>query len=71
MICFQGQLELEFADHSHDMGYQVLEHNHQSIEAGDHQYADVLHRSAVVSRDIVNNHRGEQVVVLVGSLQVR
>ena len=45
---------------------QVLEHKHESIESGYHRNANVLHRSTVVGREIVNDHCGEQVVVLVG-----
>ena len=71
MICFQGQLEFEFAVHSHDIDFLITGHKHQLIEAGDHQYADVLYRSVVVSRDIVNDHCSKQIVVLVGNLQVR
>ena len=49
---------------------QILEHQYQSIELGYHWYADVLHRSIIVGRGIVNDHRGEQIVVLVGNLQI-
>ena len=45
---------------------QVLEHKHESIESGYHRNANVLHRSTVVGREIVNDHCGEQVVVLLG-----
>ena len=45
---------------------QVLEHKHESIKSGYHWNAHVLHRSTVVDCGIVNDHCGEQVVVLVG-----
>ena len=48
---------------------QVLERKHPSIESGYHRNVDVLHRSTVVGRGIVNDHRGEQIVV-VGNLQI-
>ena len=50
----------------YDVACQVLEHKQQSIESGNHRNADVLHRSRIVGRGIVNGHRGEQIVVLVG-----
>ena len=37
---------------------------------GYHWYADALNRSTVVSRGIINNHCGEQIVVLVVSLNI-
>ena len=49
---------------------QVREWKHQSIESGYHSYTDVLHRSTVVGRGIVSDHRGEQIVVLAGKLQI-
>ena len=49
---------------------QVLEHQYQWIESDYHRYTDVLHRSTVVGRGIVNDHCGEQIVVLVGNLQI-
>ena len=49
---------------------QVLEHKHESIESGYHWNANVLHRSTVVDCMIVNDHCGEQVVVLTGNLQM-
>ena len=49
---------------------QILEHQYQSIESGYHSYVDVRHRSTVVGREIVNNHCGTQIVVLVGKLQI-
>ena len=45
---------------------QVLEHKHDSIKSGYHRNANVLHRSTVVDCGIVNDHCGEQVVVLLG-----
>ena len=50
---------------------QVLEQKHQSIESGYHRNADTFNRSTVVGQGIVNDHRGEQVVVQVRNLQVR
>ena len=41
---------------------------HQSIESGYHRYANALHRYTVVSRGIVNDYCGKQIVVLVGTL---
>ena len=49
---------------------QVFEHQYQSIESGYHSYVDCLHRSAVVNRGIINDHCGEQIVVLVSKLQI-
>ena len=40
------------------------------IESGYHRNADVLHRSTVVDRSIVNDHCGNQIVVLVDNLQI-
>ena len=48
---------------------QILEHQYQSIESGDHSYVDGLYGSTVVGRGIVSDHCGEQIVVLVGKLQ--
>ena len=65
-----GQLGLEFVVQMYDSGYQVLKHKHESVESGYHRYAKVRHRSTVVCGGIVNDNRGEQIVVLVGNLQI-
>ena len=65
-----GQLELELAIQLHDVAFQVLEHKHQSIKGGDYWNADILHRSTIVGDGIINDHCGEQIVVLVGNLQI-
>ena len=49
---------------------QVIEHTHESIESGYLWNANVFHRSTGVGRGIVNDHCGEQVVVLTGNLQI-
>ena len=49
---------------------QILEYKYQSIEPGYHWYKDILHRSIIVGRGIVNDHCGTQVVVLAGNLQI-
>ena len=64
------ELELEYTDQVHDIAIQVLEHIHQSIESRYHRNADIRHRSIVIGREIVNDHCGEQVVVLVGNFQI-
>ena len=40
------------------------------MESGYHRNADILYRSIVVSRGVVKDHCGEQVVVLAGKLQI-
>ena len=65
-----GQQELELAAQLHDVAFQVLEHKHQSIKAGDYWNAEFLHRSTVVGDWIINDHCDEQIVVLVGNIQI-
>ena len=65
-----GLLEFEFAVQSHDIAFHIAEQKYQSIESCYHRFADVLHRSAVGGRGIVNYHCDEQTVVLVGNLQI-
>ena len=67
---FYRQLGLEFAIQSHDIAFHITEIEHQSIESGYHWNADVLHRSTVVGRGIINDHCGEQIVVGVGNFQI-
>ena len=43
---------------------------YQSIKAGDYWNADIHHQSTIVGDGIINDHRGEQIVVLVGNLQI-
>ena len=63
-------LEFEFAVQSHDITIHIAEHEHQSIESGYHRNADVFHGAEVMDLGIVNDHCGEQIVVLVGNLQI-
>ena len=49
---------------------QILEYKYQSIESGYHWNVNVLHRSTVVGRGIINDRCGKQVVVLIGNLQI-
>ena len=74
VFCFSPvsncQLGLEFAVQMYDSGYQVLKHKHESVESGYHRYANVRHRWTEIDGGIVNGHRGEQIVVLVGNLQI-
>ena len=67
------QLEIEFTVQSYHLAFHIAEHEHQPIKPSDHWNAHVFHTSHVLNRWIVNDHRGEQVVVLVGrgNLQVR
>ena len=65
-----GQLGLEFAVQMYDSGYQVLKHKHESVESGYHRYANVRHRWPEIDGGIVNDNRGEQIIVLVGNLQI-
>ena len=67
---FYRQLEFEFAVQSHDIAFHIAEQDQKSIESCYHWFADIIHRSTVVGRGIVNDHRGEQIVVLVGNLQI-
>ena len=60
------QLEFEFAIQWQDIAFHITEQEHQSTESGYHRNADILHRSTVVGGGIVNDHRGKQVVGLVG-----
>ena len=64
------QLEFEFAIQWQDIAFHITEQEHQSIESGYHRNADILHRSTVVGRGIVNDYRGEQIVAPVGNLQI-
>ena len=68
--CFYSQLELEFAIQSPDIVFHIAEQEHQSIESGNHWNADGLHQSTVVGGEIVHDHRGEQIVVLIGNLKI-
>ena len=67
---FYRQLEFEFAVQSHDIAFQIAEQEHQSIESGYHWFADILHGADIISSWIINDYRGEQIVVLVGNLQI-
>ena len=67
---FYRQLEFEYVVQSHDIAFQIAEQDQKSIESGNHRFADILHRSTVVGRGIVNDHCGKQIVVLVGNLQI-
>ena len=67
---FDRQLEFEFAVQSHDITIHIAEQEHQSIESGYHRNADVFHGAEIINLGIVNDHCGEQVVVLVGNLQI-
>ena len=67
---FDRQLEFEFAVQSHDITIHIEEQEHQSIESGYHGNADVFHGAEVINLGIVNDHCGEQIVVLVGNLQI-
>ena len=42
----------------------------KSIESSYHWFADVLHRSTILGGGIVNDNRGEQIVVLVNNFQI-
>ena len=67
---FNSQLEFKFAIQSPDIVFHIMEQKHSSIESGYHWNADGLHRSIVVGRGIVNDHRGEQIVTPVGNLKI-
>ena len=67
---FYRQLEFEFAVQSHDVTFHIAEQEHQSIESGYHWNAYVFHCTGVISLGIVNDHCGEQIVALVGNLQI-
>ena len=68
---FDGQLEFELAVEVHDVAFEVSEHKHQSMETCYDVYADVLHRSEVIDLRIVNDHRRNQVVVVISNLEIR
>ena len=68
---YNGQLEFEFTVQVYDITIHILEYKHQPIESVNHRYTNIRHRSTVVGRWIVNDHCGEQiVVVLVGNLHI-
>ena len=67
---FYRQLEFEFAIQLHDIAFHITEHKYQSIESGYHWNADGLHQSTVDGGEIVHDHRGEQIVVLIGNLKI-
>ena len=67
---FNCQLEFEFTIQVNDITIHILEHKHQSIKSVNHRYADVLHGSTIVGRGIINDHCGEQIIVLIGNLHI-
>ena len=68
---FNGQLEFEFTVQVYDIIIYILEHKHQSIKSVNHWYTNVLHGVDVIILEIINDHCGEQiVVVLVGNLHI-
>lgn len=67
---FYRQLGFQFAIQSQDIAIHIVEQEHQSIKSCNHWYAYVLHGTTVVGGGIVNDNRGEQVVVLVGNLHI-
>ena len=66
----KGKLKFEFTVQSSHLAFHIAEHEYQPIIPSNHWNADVLYRSTVDGRGIVNDHCGEQVVVLVGNLQI-
>ena len=67
---FNGQLEFEFIIQVYDIIIHILEHKHQSIKSVNHRYTNVLHGADVIILEIINDHCGEQIVVLVGNLHI-
>ena len=61
---FYRQLEFEFTIQVYDIAIHILEQEHQSIKSANHRYTNVSHRSTIVGRWIVNDHRGEQIIVV-------
>ena len=61
---FNGQLEFEFTIQVYDIIIHILEYKHQSIKSVNHRYTNVSHRSTIVGRWIINDHCGEQIVVV-------
>ena len=67
---FYCQLEFEFIIQVYDITIHILKHKHQSIKSVNHRYTNVRHRSTIVGRWIINDHCGEQVIVLIGNLHI-
>ena len=52
------------------IAFHIAEQEHQSIESGYHRYVYFFHSTDDIGREIVNDHCGEQIVVLAGNLQI-
>ena len=68
---FNSQLELEFTIQMCDITIHILEHKHQSIKSVNHRYTHFFYSIDIIDFRIINDHRGEWIVVLISGFQIR